>query len=376
MRVLITGAAGYIGSHTLVEALSAGHEVHALDSFVNASPEALARVRALTGRDFGVTEADVRDRAALDRILTGFRPETVIHFAALKAVDQSVAAPLPYYGANVSGTVTLLEALAATDCRRFVFSSSATVYGDPETTPVGETASRSATNPYGRTKLMIERILEDLAASDPSWTIALLRYFNPVGAHPSGRIGEDPAGVPGNLMPFIAQVAVGRRSELAVFGDDYDTPDGTALRDYLHVVDLARAHLAAMDWAAARTGACEAFNLGTGRGVSVLEVVRAFAAASGRPVPFRIAPRRPGDVARLFADPGRAERELGWRAERRLAEMCADSWRWQSRNPQGYGADAGTAGVVGRGDAAEVGRGVGRERRAAGASRDFQGGRS
>lgn len=342
MRVLITGGAGYIGSHTLLEILAAGHEVHVLDSFVNASSEALTRVAVLAGRGFETTEGDVRDRATLDRIVAGFRPEAVIHFAALKAVGQSVATPLPYFSANVVGTVTLLEALAASDCRRFVFSSSATVYGDPEQVPVVETQARSVTNPYGRTKLMIEHMLEDLAGSDPSWSIALLRYFNPVGAHPSGQIGEDPTGVPGNLMPFIAQVAVGRRDALRVFGKDYDTPDGTGLRDYLHVVDLARAHLAAMDWAAAPAPrGCEAFNLGTGRGVSVLEVVQAFAAGSGRAIPFEIAPRRAGDVARLYADPSRAERILGWRAERGLAEMCADSWRWQMRNPQGYPADPG-----------------------------------
>jgi UDP-glucose 4-epimerase len=269
-----------------------------------------------------------------------------------------VAAPLPYYSANVAGTVTLLEALTNSDCRRFVFSSSATVYGDPSRTPIPEDAPRAATNPYGRTKLMIEHILEDLAASDPSWVVAILRYFNPVGAHPSGRIGEDPAGEPDNLMPVIARVALGRRPDLAVFGDDYDTPDGTGLRDYLHVVDLARAHLAALDWtadragdrsaggAARRSGVCEAFNLGTGRGHSVLEVMRAFAKASGRPIPFRIAPRRPGDVARLYADPARAGRDLGWRAEKGLAEMCADGWRWQSLNPHGYRAAA--AGAEGR----------------------------
>ena len=340
MRVLITGASGYIGSHTVVEMLAAGHEVHAVDSFVNAHPEALVRARELAGRDFAVTKADVRDRAAIDRILANFNPEAVIHFAALKAVDQSAATPLLYYSANVVGTVTLLNALANSNCRRFVFSSSATVYGEPERTPIDETARRSATNPYGRTKLMIERVLEDLVASDPKWSVALLRYFNPVGAHPSGKIGEDPAGIPGNLMPFIAQVAVGRRRELVVFGDDYDTPDGTGLRDYLHVVDLALAHLAAMDWTAAQCGDCRAFNLGTGRGHSVIEVARAFAEVSGRPIPFRIAPRRRGDVARLYADPTRAERVLGWRAERGLAEMCADSWRWQSLNPEGYAVDA------------------------------------
>ena len=336
MRVLITGGAGYIGSHTLVEVLAAGHEVHVLDSFVNASPEALARVAALAGRDFSVTEGDVRDAGLVGALVARFRPEAVIHFAALKAVDRSVADPLPYYAANVAGTVTLLEALAASPCRRFVFSSSATVYGDPAAVPVDEGQPRSATNPYGRSKLMTEQILEDLARSDPSWTVALLRYFNPVGAHPSGLIGEDPAGRPGNLMPFIAQVAVGRHASVAIYGNDYETPDGTGMRDYLHVVDLAKAHVAAMDWAAHGGRGCAAFNLGTGRAISVLEMVRAFAEASGRPIPFTLAPRRQGDVARLYADPGKARRDLGWRAELTLREMCADAWRWQQGNPQGY----------------------------------------
>lgn len=349
MRILVTGGAGYIGSHTLLAVLAAGHEAHVIDNFSNSHPEALARVRRLSNRDFAVTEADIRDKAAMAAVVAEARPEAVIHFAGLKAVGESVAKPLAYFDVNVGGSVALLEALQASDCRRFVFSSSATVYGDPDYLPIDEGHPRRATNPYGRTKLQIEEILEDLAASDPSWSIALLRYFNPVGAHPSGDIGEDPAGIPNNLMPFIAQVAVGRRPHLNIFGDDYDTPDGTGVRDYIHVTDLARAHLAAVDWAAggsSGTGGrgCQAFNLGTGQGTSVREMVAAFADAAGRPVPTVTAPRRAGDIAACWADPSRAEAALGWRAELGLADMCRSTWAWQSRNPQGYrdpGAAAG-----------------------------------
>ena len=342
MRILITGGAGYIGSHTLVEVLAAGHAVHAVDDFSNGSPVALERVRLLTNRDFATTRADIRDAAALRRVVAEFAPEAVIHFAGLKAVGESVSRPLAYFDVNVGGTLALLGALRDSPCRRFVFSSSATVYGDPDYLPLDEAHPRRTTNPYGRTKLQIEGILEDLAASDPAWSIALLRYFNPVGAHPSGRIGEDPEGIPNNLMPFIAQVAVGRRPALNVFGTDYPTPDGTGVRDYIHVSDLARAHLAAVDWTARATG-CEAFNLGTGRGVSVLEMVAAFAAASGRAIPTVFAPRRPGDVAACWADPAKAAAALGWRAEKGLAEMCASVWGWQSQNPQGYGPARGAA---------------------------------
>ena len=355
MRILVTGGAGYIGSHTLLAVLAAGHEAHVLDNFSNSHPEALDRVRRLSNREFGVTRADLRDKAAMAAAVAEARPEAVIHFAGLKAVGESVARPLAYFDNNVGGTVALLEALQASGCRRFVFSSSATVYGDPDYLPIDESHPRRATNPYGRTKLQIEEMLEDLAVSDPAWSIALLRYFNPVGAHPSGRIGEDPAGIPNNLMPFIAQVAVGRRPHLNVFGDDYGTPDGTGVRDYIHVTDLARAHLAAVDWAAAdgtaadgtAAGAaggaprgegrgCTAFNLGTGRGTSVKEMVAAFAEAAGRPVPTVIAPRRAGDIAACWADPGKAEAALGWRAELDLAAMCRSTWAWQSQNPQGY----------------------------------------
>ena len=338
MRILITGGAGYIGGHALIEALNAGHEAHVVDNLCNSSVESLARVKQLTNRDFGFTRADIRDGAAMRDVVNDFAPEAVIHFAGLKAVGASVSEPLEYFDNNVAGTLALLGALRDSECRRFVFSSSATVYGDPDYLPIDEVHPLRTTNPYGRTKLQIEGILQDLAASDPAWSIALLRYFNPVGAHPSGRIGEDPVGVPNNLMPFVAQVAVGRRDALGVYGDDYDTPDGTGVRDYIHVTDLARAHLAAIDWTA-RSHGCEAFNLGTGRGVSVLEMVEAFSEASGRPIPVRIAPRRQGDVATCFANASKAEAELGWRAELGLDEMCRSAWHWQSRNPDGYGSD-------------------------------------
>jgi UDP-glucose 4-epimerase len=335
MRILVTGGAGYIGSHTLIELLAAGHEPHVVDSFANSSPEALARVRQLANRDFGVTEADIRDGAAMAAVLADFAPEAVIHFAGLKAVGESVAKPLSYFDVNVGGTVALLQALQGSACRRFVFSSSATVYGDPDYLPIDEAHPRRTTNPYGRTKLQIEGILEDLAASDPTWSVALLRYFNPVGAHASGRIGEDPADIPNNLMPYVTQVATGRRERLTVHGDDYDTPDGTGVRDFIHVVDLARAHVAAVDWTT-RAAGCEPFNLGTGRGASVLELVAAFRAASGQPIPLVIGPRRPGDVAASWADPSRAERLLGWRATFGVPEICASAWAWAQRNPGGY----------------------------------------
>lgn len=354
MRILITGGAGYIGSHTLVEVLSAGHEACVLDNLSNASEEALRRVKRLTNRDFTFVEADIRDADAVAETIAAFRPEAVIHFAALKAVGKSVADPLPYFDNNVYGTIVLLNALKASECRRFVFSSSATVYGDPDYLPIDEAHPLRVTNPYGRTKLQMEGILQDLAGSDPAWSIVLLRYFNPVGAHASGMIGEDPNGIPDNLMPFIAQVAVGRREALNVFGDDYPTPDGSGVRDYIHVVDLARAHLAAVDWCAAGASdgadhigqnggssaapgrGCEAFNLGTGQGTSVLEMAKAFGRACGHDIPLRIAPRRSGDVATMYADTSKAERTFNWRAERNLDEMCQSSWNWQSKNPQGY----------------------------------------
>ena len=336
MRILVTGGAGYIGSHTLVEILKAGHEAHVVDNFVNASPESLKRVRQLANRGFETTEADIRDPQAMARVVRDFAPEAAIHFAGLKAVGESVSDPLAYFDVNVAGTVTLLQALKASDCRRFVFSSSATVYGTPDYLPLDEAHPLRPESPYGRTKLQVEEMLGDLARSDLAWSIALLRYFNPVGSHESGRIGEDPADVPNNLMPYVTQVATGRRERLTVHGDDYDTPDGTGVRDYIHVVDLARAHLAAVGWAGTQGRGCRPFNLGTGRGVTVLELVEAFRAASGHPIPLVIGPRRAGDVAVSYADPRLAEREFGWKAEYGVPEICASAWRWASRNPQGY----------------------------------------
>ncbi len=335
--ILVTGAAGYIGSHTCIELIEAGYAVIALDNLSNSSPASLQRVERLTGAPLPLHRADIRDRAALDAILAAQPVDAVIHFAGLKAVGESVEQPLAYFDNNVNGTLVLLQAMRQAGVRRFVFSSSATVYGDPASVPIAETAGLSATNPYGRTKLMVEQILGDLTRSDPAWAAGVLRYFNPVGAHPSGLIGEDPAGIPNNLMPFVAQVAVGRRPRLSVFGGDYPTPDGTGVRDYIHVVDLARGHVAALDrlFAAARGFTV---NLGTGRGYSVLEIVRAFEAASRRAVPYDIAGRRPGDIAVCYANPAMARELLGWQAKKGLEEMCADHWRWQSMNPQGFAA--------------------------------------
>ena len=337
MRILITGGAGYIGTHVAVATLAAGHAVHVLDNFANANPAALDRVREIAGRDFATTRADLRDRAAVEAVVAGFAPEVTIHLAGLKAVGESVEKPLDYYDNNVGGSLVLLEALAAAGARRLVFSSSATVYGEPEYVPIDEAHPRRATSPYGRTKQAIEMILEDLAGSDPGWSIALLRYFNPVGAHASGRIGEDPRGVPNNLLPFVAQVAVGRRPEVRIFGDDYETPDGTGVRDYIHVADLAEAHVAAVDWTMAPGRGAEAFNIGLGQGTSVREIVAAFAQAAGRPIPHVVAPRRPGDVAVCYADARKAFAELAWRPSRGLAAMCESAWAWQSRNPEGFG---------------------------------------
>ena len=336
MNILVTGGAGYIGSHTCVELLEAGHDVTVIDNLSNSSEVALERVQQITGRAVQFERADIRDVDALDRILSGARFDAVVHFAGLKAVGESVAEPLRYFENNVTGTLRLLEAMGRADLRRLVFSSSATVYGDPASVPIREDFPLSASNPYGRTKLFIEEILRDLHRSDARWDVTLLRYFNPVGAHLSGLIGEDPAGIPNNLMPYVSQVAVGRLSRLNVWGNDYPTPDGTGVRDYIHVVDLARGHLAALR--APEAPGVRAFNLGTGRGYSVLEMIAAFEKASGRAVPYAVAPRRPGDVASCYADPAVAREHLGWTAEHGIDRMCADAWRWQASNPRGYSA--------------------------------------
>ncbi|MGI9573787.1 UDP-glucose 4-epimerase GalE [Alloalcanivorax xenomutans] len=332
--VLVTGGAGYIGSHTVLLLLEAGHRVVVVDNLSNSSPESLRRVEALTGKSVTLVEGDIRDGGLMEQVLRDHQVEAVVHFAGLKAVGESVAQPLRYYDCNVVGTIRLLEAMEKTGVRRLVFSSSATVYGDPATVPIREDFPLSATNPYGATKLHIEDMLRDLYRAEPSWGLALLRYFNPVGAHESGRIGEDPNGEPNNLMPYIAQVAVGKREKLRVFGGDYNTPDGTGVRDYIHVMDLAQGHLAALE---ALTGpGLITTNLGTGQGYSVLDMVRAFARASGRDIPYDIVERRPGDVAVCYADPTHAEQVLGWKATRGVDAMCADHWRWQESNPEGY----------------------------------------
>ncbi len=334
--ILVTGGAGYIGSHTCVELLAAGYDVVVVDNFSNSKPEALRRVEEIAGRRLAAFHrVDIRDKAALREIFRAHAIDSVIHFAALKAVGESVVQPLMYYDNNVAGTVALAEVMAEAGVKSLVFSSSATVYGDPASVPIREDFPTGPTNPYGRTKWMMEFVLSDLAAADPAWRVALLRYFNPVGAHASGRIGEDPNGLPNNLMPYVSQVAVGRLPQLRIFGGDYPTPDGTGVRDYIHVVDLAVGHVAAVRRLAERPGVLTV-NLGTGRGYSVIEVVRAFEKACGRPVPFEIVARRPGDVAQCYAEPGLAEQELGWRAGRGIDEMCADAWRWQRANPQGY----------------------------------------
>lgn len=339
MRVLITGGAGYIGTHTMLEVLGAGHEVCVIDNFSNSSPEALERVKSLSNRSFEFYETDLRDRETLTERVKNFAPDAVIHFAGLKAVGESFEIPLEYYENNVQGTINLLQAMKASGCQNIVFSSSATVYGDPDFLPITEDHPLRSSNPYGRSKLHIEEMLRDLAGSSPDLTAAILRYFNPVGAHESGRIGEDPNGIPNNLMPMIAQVAVGRRELVKVFGNDYDTPDGTGVRDYIHVVDLAKAHVAALDWTQSHSCA-RAFNLGVGQGVSVMEMIAAFAKASGRKIPFQYTPRRDGDIATCYADPSRAHAELGWKAEIDLAGMCETCWHWQESNPQGYKAKA------------------------------------
>ncbi len=335
-KILVTGGAGYIGSHTTLSLLLAGYEVVVLDNLCNSSAESLARVTKIAGRAPVFVHGDVRDASLLKRLFADHRISAVMHFAGLKAVGESVSQPLRYYDNNVVGTVTLCQAMADAGVYTMVFSSSATVYGDPATVPIRETDPvGQTTNPYGRSKFIVEQILTDLAASDARWRVALLRYFNPVGAHESGLIGEDPDGIPNNLLPYIAQVAVGKLRELSVFGDDYATPDGTGVRDYIHVVDLAEGHLRALKALQSLTGT-HVWNLGTGQGYSVLEMVRAFEQASGRGVPYRVAPRRAGDITACYSDPSKAERELGWKAKRGLMDMMKDTWRWQSQNPNGF----------------------------------------
>ena len=333
--ILVTGGAGYIGSHTCIRLLESGYRVVVLDNFSNSSREAVRRVEDIARHAVTLIEGDVNDAALLDHLFQDHAIDAVIHFAGLKAVGESVAQPLRYYHNNVSGTVVLCQAMQRAGVRNMVFSSSATVYGDPASLPIREDFPTSATNPYGRSKLMIEEMLGDLHMADNSWNLALLRYFNPVGAHPSGRIGEDPADIPNNLMPYIAQVAVGRRERLSVYGSDYPTPDGTGVRDYIHVMDLAEGHVKALQWLERGLG-IQAFNLGTGKGYSVLDMLHAFERACGRELPYTLTDRRPGDVASCYADPALAERELDWRAGLDLEAMCADAWRWQSTNPDGY----------------------------------------
>jgi len=335
MRVLVTGGAGYIGSHTCLELLQAGYEVIVVDNLSNSREESLRRVQALTGKPLEFHKVDLLDSEGLDAVFAGGPVDAVIHFAGLKAVGESIEVPLRYYRNNVTGTLILCDVMRKYRVKTLVFSSSATVYGDPHTVPITEDFPLGPTNPYGRTKWMIEEILRDLHRSDPAWNIALLRYFNPVGAHASGRIGEDPNDIPNNLMPYIAQVAVGKLADLSIFGDDYPTRDGTGVRDYIHVVDLALGHLQALAKLALNPGLLT-YNLGTGRGYSVLDMVAAFEKASGRRIPYRFVARRPGDIASCYADPSKARRELGWSAKLGLDRMCVDAWRWQSRNPNGY----------------------------------------
>jgi len=333
--ILLTGAAGYIASHTWLALLAAGYQVIGVDDFSNSSPEVLKRLHALTGQEPRFVQASVCDAAAMHELFSSQRIDAVVHFAAFKAVGESTQQPLAYYANNIGGLLTVCQAMQAHGVKRLVFSSSATVYGKPERLPITEDSALSATNPYGQTKLMGETILRDLGASDPAWQTACLRYFNPVGAHESGLIGEDPRGTPNNLMPYVAQVAVGKRERLQVFGQDYDTPDGTGVRDYIHVLDLADGHVAALAYLLNGTDSITV-NLGTGQGYSVLELAKAYEQASGKPIPYQVVARRPGDIDACYADPSEAEAKLGWRAKRDLAAMCADRWRWQSMNPNGF----------------------------------------
>lgn len=335
MKILVTGGAGYIGSHTCLELLQAGFEVIVVDNLSNSKKESLKRVQELTGKTLSFHKVDLLDKKALSAVFDKYSFDAVIHFAGLKAVGESVVIPLRYYHNNVTGTITLCEVMKEHNVKNIVFSSSATIYGDPHKVPITEDFPLSPANPYGSTKLMIETILKDLYHSDKYWNVALLRYFNPVGAHPSGRIGEDPNGIPNNLMPYISQVAVGKLAKLSVFGNDYPTPDGTGIRDYIHVVDLAKGHLIALDKLKTDPGLI-IYNLGTGQGYSVFEMIAAFEKASGKKIPYEVVGRRSGDIATCYADPTKAQKELGWSAKRNIDDMCADTWRWQSNNPNGY----------------------------------------
>lgn len=338
MKILVTGGAGYIGSHTCVELLNSGYEIVVVDNLLNSKIESLNRIKELTGKDFKFYKADILDREALDRVFYENNIEAVIHFAGLKAVGESVEIPIKYYHNNIAGTLVLCEVMDKYNVKKIVFSSSATVYGDPKTVPIKEDFPTSATNPYGRSKLMIEKILTDIYLSDKDWSVLLLRYFNPIGAHESGKIGEDSSGIPNNLMPYITQVALGKLNKLNIFGNDYHTHDGTGVRDYIHVVDLAKGHLKALE-KVLNTKGIDIYNLGTGTGYSVLDIVKNFEQATGKKVPYRITDRRPGDIAKCYSDPSKAYMELGWKTERNLIDMCRDSWNWQINNPNGYTKD-------------------------------------
>lgn len=337
MAILVTGGAGFIGSHTCVELLNAGYEIVVVDNYYNANPKSLERVKELTGKDFKSYECDIRDSEGMDKIFKENKIDAVIHFAGLKAVGESCQKPIEYYDNNIGGTLKLCDVMRNNGCKNIVFSSSATVYGMKNVSPLKETMKTGGTtNPYGTTKYMIEIILEDIYKSDNEWNVTLLRYFNPIGAHESGRIGENPSGIPNNLMPYITQVAIGKRPFLSVYGNDYDTPDGTCIRDYIHVVDLADGHVKAVNNILDGKKGVQIFNLGTGKGYSVLDIVKAFSKAYGKELPYKIAPRRPGDLAVCFSDPSKAKEVLGWEAKRGIDDMCRDSWNWQSKNPNGY----------------------------------------
>ena len=336
MNILVTGGTGYIGSHTLVALNESGHDTVVIDNLSNSSRRSLERVEELIGKSISFYQIDIRDREGLEGVMRRHRFDACIHFAGLKAVGESVEKPWEYYENNIGGTLVLLDVMRRNGCKNLIFSSSATVYGDPAVIPITEDCPKGhCTNPYGQTKSMLEEIMMDMQKADPEWNVVLLRYFNPIGAHPSGRIGENPNGIPNNLMPYVTQVAVGQRPELGVFGDDYDTPDGTGVRDYIHVVDLAKGHVAALKAIERRCG-CAIYNLGTGQGYSVLQVVKTFERVNGVAIPYRIKPRRPGDIATCYSDPAKAEQELGWKAQYGLEEMCRDAWNWQRNNPNGY----------------------------------------